>query len=149
MSGDFIVGFPGETEKDFAATMDLIRAVNYAAAFSFRYSPRPGTPAAEAENQVPEAEAMDRLYRLQALIAAQQAVFNRATVGKTLPVLIEKQGRRPGQLVGKSPYLQAVHFDGPEALIGAIVDVHIEAVGTNTLSGQYRATAPDSGETIR
>jgi tRNA-2-methylthio-N6-dimethylallyladenosine synthase len=137
LSGDFIVGFPGETEQDFAETLALVREVSYAAAFSFKYSPRPGTPAAEAESQVPDDEALDRLYRLQALIHAQQTAFNKAAVGRTLPVLIEKPGRDPGQMVGKSPYLQAVHLAGENSLIGRIVDAHIDSVGTNSLSGHY------------
>jgi len=135
LSGDFIVGFPGETEADFEATLALVTEVEYASAFSFRYSPRPGTPAAEAQNQVPEPEAMDRLYRLQALIHAQQTAFNARCVGQTLPVLIEKPGRDPGQMVGKSPYLQAVHLTGGSSLIGTIVRAHIDGVGRNSLSG--------------
>ena len=141
LSGDFIVGFPGETEADFAETLALVREVNYASAFSFKYSPRPGTPAAEAENQVPDAEAFDRLYRLQALIHAQQTAFNAACVGRTLPVLVEKSGRDSGQMVGKSPYLQAVHLPGGQDLIGRIVNTHIETVGTNSLSGHYDRAA--------
>jgi tRNA-2-methylthio-N6-dimethylallyladenosine synthase len=141
ISGDFIVGFPGETAADFRATLDLVRAVGYAAAFSFRYSPRPGTPAAEAGDQVPADEAQPRLLELQALIHAQQTAFNAAQVGRVLPVLLEKPGRRPGQLVGRSPYLQAVHVDGEPGLIGSIVSTHISAVGTNSLSGHYARAA--------
>jgi tRNA-2-methylthio-N6-dimethylallyladenosine synthase len=145
LSGDFIVGFPGETEDEFAATLALVREVNYASAFSFKYSARPGTPAAEMHGQLPEDEALDRLHRLQALLTAQQQAFNAGCVGRTLPVLVEKPGSRPGQMAGKSPYLQAVHFAGPEHLIGRIVHAHIVAVGRNSLSGQYR-TETDSGE---
>ncbi|MFO1121588.1 MAG: tRNA (N6-isopentenyl adenosine(37)-C2)-methylthiotransferase MiaB [Hyphomicrobiales bacterium] len=141
ISGDFIVGFPGETAADFRATLDLVREIGYAAAFSFRYSPRPGTPAAEVVDQVPPDEAQPRLLELQALIHAQQTAFNAAQVGRVLPVLLEKQGRRPGQLVGRSPYLQAVHVDGEPGLIGSIVSTHISGVGTNSLSGHYARAA--------
>ncbi len=142
LSGDFIVGFPGETDEDFRATLDLVREVGYASAFTFKYSPRPGTPAAEDENQVPEAEKTARLHELQALIAAQQKAFNASAVGRTLPVLLEKPGRDAGQLVGRSPYLQSVHLDADQSLIGMIVDTHITGVGTNTLSGHYRQRVP-------
>jgi tRNA-2-methylthio-N6-dimethylallyladenosine synthase len=135
MSGDFIVGFPGETEKDFEDTLALVRAVNYASAFSFKYSRRPGTPAASMPNQVDDAVAEDRLHRLQALLVEQQEAFNSAQVGRTLPVLFEKPGRHPGQAVGRSPYLQGVHADGAEHLIGRIVPVRIEAAGRNSLTG--------------
>jgi tRNA-2-methylthio-N6-dimethylallyladenosine synthase len=137
MSGDFIVGFPGETEKDFEATLGLIREVVYASAYSFKYSPRPGTPAAGHEAQIPEAEKTARLHELQALVFAQQTAFNAGMVGKTLPVLLEKPGRDPGQLIGRSPYLQPVHLQAENALIGKIVDTHISGVGTNSLSGHY------------
>jgi tRNA-2-methylthio-N6-dimethylallyladenosine synthase len=140
ISGDFIVGFPGETEKDFEATLTLVREVSYASAFSFKYSPRAGTPAAEREGQISEAEKTARLHVLQALIAAQQAAFNRAMVGRTLPVLLEKPGRQAGQLIGRSPYLQAVHLSAPAGLIGTTVDAHISGVGSNSLSGHYENT---------
>jgi tRNA-2-methylthio-N6-dimethylallyladenosine synthase len=137
MSGDFIVGFPGETEKDFESTLQIIRDTGYASAFSFKYSPRPGTPAADMPVQVPEAEKDARLQALQKLVTAQQTAFNRQMVGRTLPVLLEKPGRDPGQLVGKSPYLQPVHVSGGPHLIGMIVDAHITGVGSNSLSGHY------------
>ena len=137
MSGDFIVGFPGETEKDFESTLDLVREVNYASAFSFKYSPRPGTPAAGHDRQLSEAEKSARLQELQSLIHAQQTAFNAAMVGKTVPILLEKPGRDPGQLVGRSPYLQSIHIQADKSLIGRIVDTHITGVGTNTLSGHY------------
>ena len=137
LSGDFIVGFPGETEKDFESTLSLIREVGYGSAFSFKYSPRPGTPAADHEKQVPEAEKTARLHALQALVFAQQTAFNASMVGKTLPVLLEKPGRDPGQLIGRSPYLQSVHLQAEKSLIGQIVDTHISGVGTNSLSGHY------------
>ena len=137
ISGDFIVGFPGETDADFESTLKLIRDVGYASAFSFKYSPRPGTPAAESGQQVSEPVKSARLQELQALVHAQQTAFNAAMVGRTVPVLLEKQGRDPGQLVGRSPYLQSVHLQADVGLIGTIVDTHITGVGTNTLSGHY------------
>ncbi|HWT12346.1 MAG TPA: tRNA (N6-isopentenyl adenosine(37)-C2)-methylthiotransferase MiaB [Allosphingosinicella sp.] len=134
ISGDFIVGFAGETEADFAATLNLVRSVNYAQAFSFKYSRRPGTPAAGMEGQVP-AEMMDeRLKRLQALLDAQQLAFNRATVGRRAEVLLERPGRRPGQLVGKSPWLQSVHLE-TGAAIGDLVEVDIVSAGPNSVAG--------------
>ncbi|HSF96110.1 MAG TPA: tRNA (N6-isopentenyl adenosine(37)-C2)-methylthiotransferase MiaB [Thermohalobaculum sp.] len=138
ISGDFITGFPGETEDDFEATLKVVREVRYAAAYSFKYSPRPGTPAAEAA-QVPEATKADRLARLQALLTDQQTAFQAACVGRTLPVLIEKPGRHPGQMVGRSPYLQAVHLDCDDGLAGRIVDVAITGASPNSLSGALAA----------
>jgi tRNA-2-methylthio-N6-dimethylallyladenosine synthase len=137
MSGDFIVGFPGETDHDFESTLNVIREVRYASAFSFKYSPRPGTPAAESDKQVPEVEKSARLQKLQALVHDQQTAFNAAMVGRTVPILLEKPGRDPGQLVGRSPYLQTVHIQAEPGLIGTIVDTHISGVGTNSLSGHY------------
>ena len=137
ISGDFIVGFPGETDDDFDSTLSLITDVGYASAFSFKYSPRSGTPAAENDLQVPETVKSVRLQKLQALVHAQQTAFNAAMVGRTVPDLLEKQGRDPGQLVGRSPYLQSVHVQAEPALIGTIVDTHISGVGTNSLSGHY------------
>jgi tRNA-2-methylthio-N6-dimethylallyladenosine synthase len=142
LSGDFIVGFPGETEADFQATLDLVEAVDYASAFSFKYSRRPGTPAAGMPGQVDEAVKAERLSRLNALLDRQRHAFNAAQVGRTLNVLIERAGRDPGQISGRSPYLQTVHMQGPQSLIGQIAPVEIAAVGTNTLSGrlqQYEA----------
>lgn len=136
ISGDFIVGFPGETDEDFEQTLQIIRATNYAAAYSFKYSTRPGTPGATLENQVPEDIKLERLYRLQALIAEQQAAFNASCVGKILPVLLEKPGRMPGQLGGRSPYLQAVHLDAPTELLGTIRPVEIIALSKNSLQGK-------------
>ena len=137
LSGDFIVGFPGETDYDFESTLSLIRSVGYASAYSFKYSSRPGTPAAESDRQISEAEKSARLQELQALVHAQQTTFNAAMVGRTVPVLLEKPGRDPGQLVGRSPYLQTVHIQADAALIGTIVDTQITGVGTNSLSGHY------------
>ncbi len=134
MSGDFIVGFPGETEADFEATMDLVRQVHYAAAYSFRYSARPGTPAAEKED-VPQDIAVDRLHRLQTLITQQQHETQNAMVGRETEVLFEKAGRNPGQLIGKSEYLQAVHADAPDTLLGQVARVRIVEAKTNSLAG--------------
>ena len=133
LSGDFITGFPGETEADFRDTLSLVREVTYAQAYSFKYSPRPGTPAAGAE-QVPEDEKSDRLARLQTLLTEQQTAFQEAQVGKTLPVLIEKPGRNPGQMVGRSPYLQAVHLDADPSATGQIVDAYITGAAPNSLA---------------
>ena len=135
LSSDFIVGHPGETEADFEATMALIRAVGFAQAFSFKYSARPGTPAAGAPQRVPEAEKDRRLQALQALLRDQQAAFNLACVGRTLPVLVTGPGRYPSQIAGRSPYLQPVHFDGPAALAGQEILVRITAAHTNSLAG--------------
>jgi tRNA-2-methylthio-N6-dimethylallyladenosine synthase len=135
LSGDFIVGFPGETEADFAETLALVEAVGYAQAYSFVYSPRPGTPAAERPGVDP-AEAADRLRRLQALLARQQAAFQAAQVGRVLPVLLEKPGRLPRQVAGKSPYLTAVHLAAPPSAIGRILPVRILAAERNSLAGE-------------
>ena len=135
MSCDFIVGFPGERDSDFEATLNLVREVGYASAFSFKYSRRPGTPAAAIPGQIAEAVKDERLARLNALIDEQQRGFNAAQVGKVLPVLFEKKGRHPGQLNGRSPYLQAVHAEGPDHLIGQIVPVRIEAAAKMSLGG--------------
>ena len=135
LSGDFIVGFPGESEADFAATLALVDAVGYAQAFSFKYSPRPGTPAATMAGQVP-AEVMDeRLQRLQAALNRDQLAFNRASTGRRCAVLVERRGKRPGQWLGKSPWLQSVHFEGPAA-IGDLVDVELAEAGPNSLAGR-------------
>ncbi|MEM9990096.1 MAG: TRAM domain-containing protein, partial [Pseudomonadota bacterium] len=117
-------------------TMALVKEVNYASAFSFKYSRRPGTPGATMGKQVAEEEKSERLARLQTLLEDQKQAFNKSLVGQTLPILIEKKGRQPGQLGGRSPYLQGVHATGPESLIGQIVPVHIEGVMTNSLSGK-------------
>jgi tRNA-2-methylthio-N6-dimethylallyladenosine synthase len=136
LSSDFIVGYPGETDRDFQATLDLVGAVGYAQAFSFKYSPRPGTPAASAEDQVPEPVKAARLATLQAALQQQQRAFNQDCVGRLLPVLFEKPGRHRGQLVGRSPYQQAVHADAPAERIGEIVPVMIRATQPNSLAGE-------------
>jgi len=142
LSGDFIVGFPGETEADFEATLALVKAVGYAQAYSFKYSPRPGTPAAERADQVPDAVKADRLQRLQHLLNSQQRAFNQAMLGTRFDVLLERPGRHRGQLVGRSPYLQAVHLDAGQARIGEIVPVVVDAIGANSLSAHIIAGAP-------
>jgi tRNA-2-methylthio-N6-dimethylallyladenosine synthase len=136
MSGDFIVAFPGETERDFEDTMDLVRRVNYASAFSFMYSPRPGTPAATMAAQVPDAVARERLHALQALLAEQQTAFNQAQAGRVLPVLFERKGRHGAQAIGRSPFLQSVHVDHADHLIGQIVGVEIISGQQNSLTGR-------------
>ena len=136
LSSDFIVGFPGETDADFAATLALIRSIGYASAFSFKYSPRPGTPAAEMKGAVSDATKHSRLATLQQLLEEQRQSFNCATIGRRLPVLFERRGRHAGQIVGKSPYLQAVQVDGPNSVIGEIADVEIVATGSNSLFGR-------------
>lgn len=135
LSGDFIVGFPGESDADFEATLALVREVRYAQAYSFKYSPRPGTPAAASAKQVPEAVKDARLQELQALLIAQQGEFNASMLGKTMSVLFETRGRKDGQAIGRSPYLQAVHADDAEGLIGQIVELRIAAVLPNSLKG--------------
>jgi len=138
LSGDFIVGFPGETEADFDATLGLVEAVGYAQAYSFAYSPRPGTPAA-GRPEVSAAVRSERLQRLQALLARQQAAFQAGLVGRTLPVLVEKPGREQGQMVGRSPYLNAVHFQAAERLVGSVVPVRIVGTSANSLAGVLAA----------
>ena len=135
LSGDFIVGFPGEAEEDFEATLRVVREARYAQAFSFKYSVRPGTPAADQGDQIPEAVKAERLARLQALLAEQQRDFLQACVGRRMPVLFEKPGREPGQLVGRSPYLLPVHASADRGRIGAIDEVLIEAAMPNSLGG--------------
>ncbi|MBO0750885.1 MAG: tRNA (N6-isopentenyl adenosine(37)-C2)-methylthiotransferase MiaB [Bradyrhizobiaceae bacterium] len=144
-SSDFIVGFPGETEEDFRDTLRLVEEVGYAGAFSFKYSPRPGTPAAARDDQVCEDVKAERLARLQACIERHQQAFNRSCSGRDLDVLFEKQGRHPGQVVGRSPYLQPVHVMAPTSLIGQITAVRITGVDSNSLAGTLRApiSVPD------
>ncbi|HLV83874.1 MAG TPA: tRNA (N6-isopentenyl adenosine(37)-C2)-methylthiotransferase MiaB [Devosia sp.] len=138
LSGDFIVGFPGETDADFEATLKIIADVGYASAYSFKYSTRPGTPGANLGDQIPEAVKNERLWRLQDLVNAQTTAFHAACVGKTLPVLIERPGRMQGQVGGRSPYLQAVHLEGSPELIGSIHQVEIVGTSTNSLVGRLK-----------
>jgi tRNA-2-methylthio-N6-dimethylallyladenosine synthase len=135
LSSDFIVGHPGETEADFEDTLALIRAVGFASAFSFKYSPRPGTPAAGAGAQIDEDVKDRRLQTLQALLRDQQTAFNASKTGATVPVLFTNPGRQPGQIGGRTPWLQPVHALGPESLIGRIVPVRIAHAHTNSLTG--------------
>jgi tRNA-2-methylthio-N6-dimethylallyladenosine synthase len=134
ISGDFIVGFPGETDADFEATLRIVDAVRYAAAYSFKYSPRPGTPAAVMEDQIPRDVMDDRLQRLQARINEHQLAFNRAMIGQDTQILIERKGKRPGQMIGKSPWLQSVHVE-TGARPGDFVDVTLVAALGNSMSG--------------
>lgn len=136
LSGDFIVGFPGETEADFEDTMSIIRDVGYAQAYSFKYSPRPGTPAASHDEQVPEEVKSERLQRLQALLNKQQIAFNASKVGSTMDVLLERKGREPGQLGGRSPWLQPVHLMAPDHLIGSLQTVRITGITKYSLSAE-------------
>ena len=137
LSGDFIVGFPGETEAEFAETLSLVDAVGYAQAFSFKYSPRPGTPAASMNDQIAPEVMDERLQRLQAALNREQHAFNRATVGQTCQVLVERTGKLPGQWLGKSPWLQSVHFTG-EAAIGDLVQLELVEAGPNSLAARLR-----------
>jgi len=143
LSGDFIVGFPGETDRDFEETLALVRDVEYAQAYSFKYSPRPGTPASMAVGQVDEAAKAARLATLQDLLNSQQVAFNRSKVGSVQPVLFDRKGKKSGQLVGRSPFMQAVHADAPDRLIGRVVDVVIDEAHPNSLAGRVVVSARD------
>jgi tRNA-2-methylthio-N6-dimethylallyladenosine synthase len=135
LTSDFIVGFPGETEEDFAETLSLVDEIGFSGAFSFKYSPRPGTPGAEMDDQVDEAVKSERLQRLQQAIDRSQANFNRSCVGRTVSVLFERAGRYGGQIVGRSPYLQPVQVEAPASLIGKIASVSITEAASNSLFG--------------
>jgi tRNA-2-methylthio-N6-dimethylallyladenosine synthase len=153
LSSDFIVGFPGESEDDFTATLSLVSEVGFSGAFSFKYSPRPGTPGAEMPGQIDEAVKSERLQRLQRAIDERQAAFNRSCLGRTFDVLFERPGRHNGQLVGRSPYLQPVQATAPVSLIGDIAAVTITEIGSNSLFGTLavvgpRAVAARSAETV-
>jgi tRNA-2-methylthio-N6-dimethylallyladenosine synthase len=137
VSGDFIVGFPGETEDDFEATLSIVDEVAYASAYSFKYSARPGTPAATMEDQISREVMEDRLERLNARINAQRLAFNQSKVGSDTHVLIERKGRRDGQMIGKSPWLQSVHVES-DASPGDILRVTLVAAGPNSLTGAIR-----------
>ncbi|MGI9451005.1 MAG: tRNA (N6-isopentenyl adenosine(37)-C2)-methylthiotransferase MiaB [Geminicoccaceae bacterium] len=143
LSSDFIVGFPGETDADFEATMQLVDDVQYAQAFSFRFSPRPGTPASKQTEQVKDDVKSERLARLQALLSQQTDAFNQTMVGKRMPILLERTGRHPGQLVGRSPYLQAVHVEAPGAEIGDLIDVDIADQYAHSLAAKPTAVERD------
>jgi tRNA-2-methylthio-N6-dimethylallyladenosine synthase len=146
LTSDFIVGFPGETEGDFAETLNLVGEISFSGAFSFKYSPRPGTPGADMTDQVNEEIKSDRLHRLQAAIDHSQMEFNRSCLGRTFDVLFEKPGRYAGQLVGRSPYLQPVQVTAPASMIGEIAAVTIIEVASNSLFGRMaraNARVPD------
>jgi len=147
-SSDFIVGYPGETEEDFRATLALVREVGFAQAYSFNFSPRPGTPAAAMPGQVPAETKSERLGRLQELIAAEQRAFNAGFLGEILPVLFEKPGRHSGQLAGRSPYFQAVHAEAPAALIGRVVPVAISGDDAKSLAGVLARRSAVAAERI-
>jgi len=142
LSSDFIVGFPGETDADFRQTLAVVREVGFASSYAFKYSPRPGTPAADLGDQVDEQVKAERLAELYALIEAQRVAFNRTLVGRRLEVLFDRPGRRPGQIVGRSPYMQSVRAEGEAKWIGAMASVEIVGLGANTLIG--RIVAPTS-----
>ena len=141
LSSDFIVGFPGETEADFRATLELAREVGFAQAYSFKYSPRPGTPAAERDDQVPEPVKSERLARLQERLNADQLAFNRTSVGREMDVLFERKGRVDGQLVGRSPAMQAVHARAPKGLLGRLARVRVSQAGPNSVTGEILPVA--------
>jgi tRNA-2-methylthio-N6-dimethylallyladenosine synthase len=139
LSSDFIVGFPGETDADFADTMKLIEDIGYAQAYSFKYSRRPGTPGAAMVGQLAESVKDERLAALQALILRQQQSFNLSSVGKIMPVLFDRVSKYPGQLIGRSPYMQAVHAEMPASNFGKIIDIRITSVGNISLGGELIA----------
>ncbi len=140
-SSDFIVGFPGETEADFTATLALVEQIGYAGAYSFKYSPRPGTPAADHAEMVPTAAMDERLARLQNLIDSQQLDFNRSAIGTTVDVLFERDARHPGQIVGRTAYLQPVHVFASPDIVGRVLPVHVESLERYSLLGALAATA--------
>ncbi len=142
LSSDFIVGFPDETEEDFQATLNLIKNINFGSSYFFKYSIRPGTPGAEMEHQIPEDVKSERLRRLQELADGMRYAYNETAVGQVMPVLFEKKGRYPGQIAGKTPYLQAVQVDGPDSIIGCIADVLITETRTNSLMGSLVGEIP-------
>lgn len=138
LSGDFIVGFPGETDQDFEETLQIVRDANYAMAFSFKYSPRPGTPAAGMDEQIAPEVMDERLQRLQALLNEQQYAFNQDTIGRTTNILLEREGKLDGQLIGKTPWLQSAHIISPDLKIGDMVEVEITKAGPNSITGQIK-----------
>ena len=148
LSSDFIVGFPGETEADFEATLQLVRDVGFASAYSFKYSPRPGTPAASLDGQIDQEEMVRRLATLQSLLDEQRRAFNRQAKGRIISVLLDRKGRLPGQLLGRSPWMQAVHAPAPSRLLGQVVDIQIVSIGPNSLAGQVVAAGATPGQDI-
>ena len=148
MASDFIVGFPGESERDYGETLRLIADIGFAQAYSFMYSPRPGTPAALSEEQVPEAVKKERLAGLQQLLGEQQIAFNHRSIGTRMPVLFERKGRKSGQLIGRTPYMQSVHVEAPERLLGEIVEAEISEALPNSLHGRVVTATWDGWDTI-
>ena len=146
LSSDFIVGFPGESDADFAATLRLVTEVGYAQAYSFKYSPRPGTPASTIDDQVADTAKADRLEALQQLLNAQQLAFNQSCRGRTLPVLFDRTGKRPGQLLGRTPFMQVAHAEGPARLLGRIVDLAVEDGHANSVAGRIVTGTWDTAE---
>ena len=142
LSSDFIVGYPGETEAEFEATLRLAEEIGYAQAYSFKYSPRPGTPAADSTEQVAEPVKAERLARLQEVLNRMQSAFNEASIGLEMPVLFERRGRRPGQFIGRSPFMQSVHVEGAGDLIGQTLPVRIAASHPNSLTGEPVGALP-------
>ena len=147
LSSDFIVGFPGESDQDFAATLRLVTQVGYAQAYSFKYSARPGTPAAGTADQVPEAVKSERLAMLQQLLSEQQRAFNRNSLGQRMPVLLERRAKRPGQLAGRSPWMQSVVVAAPPRLLGQLVEVEILDANPNSLAGSI-VTLPEEQDEL-
>jgi tRNA-2-methylthio-N6-dimethylallyladenosine synthase len=141
LSTDVIVGFPGETEDELGETVDVLDEVGFAQAYTFKYSPRPGTPAAAARDQLPDEVKDRRLQRVLEAVTKSQTMFNSNCVGKVVPVLLERQGRHPGQLVGRSPYMQAVHLSAAPSFCGHVVAVEIVSAGANSLSGRLASAA--------
>jgi tRNA-2-methylthio-N6-dimethylallyladenosine synthase len=147
-SSDFIVGFPGETEQDFRATLALVAQIGYAAAYSFKYSPRPGTPAADMQEMVPAADMDERLERLQTLIDSQQSAFNRAVIGTTVDVLFERPARNPGQIVGRTAYLQPAHVMASDDIVGQVLPVRIDSLERYSLLGALAVDATASAPPV-
>jgi tRNA-2-methylthio-N6-dimethylallyladenosine synthase len=145
-SSDFIVGFPGESEEDFRATLALVTQIGYAGAYSFKYSPRPGTPAAEMREMVSAEEMDERLARLQELIDSQQSAFNRAMIGNTVDVLFERSARNPGQIVGRTAYLQPAHVMASESIIGRVLPTRIESLERYSLLGELAAVSAKAAQ---
>ena len=143
-ASDFIVGFPGESDADFEATLQLVRDVGFAQAYSFKYSPRPGTPAAGMQLQVAEAIKDERLARLQSLLNAQAQAFNDATIGRKISVLFSRDGRRDGQALGYSPYMQSVHVDGGAHMTGRMVEIEIVGATMTSLKGRLVAATAEA-----
>src|SRR4029077_2859025 len=146
-SSDFIVGFPGESPEDFSATLALVMQIGYAAAYSFKYSPRPGTPAAEMQEMVSASDMDERLVRLQELIDSQQSAFNRAAIGTTVDVLFERAARNPGQIVGRTAYLQPAHVMASPDIIGQVLPIKIESLERYSLLGEL--ATPMHAHTMR